>query len=265
MNPSNMRAPWIFCAVVLLLTASTYAEAPMKAEAEASGAKSPVQITLRLLKKKIKAKERFWYQIELKNVGKKRFPVISEVFYDPFELYYNCESKYDVYLEVLGPEGKKLERAPLLMDYVDTGEDDDHQTNTPPTPKEKAWLLKRNELVAKGVPEPDLTLAMLEFNRELNEKERRAKPIGFWLYPGKSTATVASSFPGHGERTDRARRPPIGPFTEMWEYEFKQPGRYKIRAGYNLLPGKASRRYSKHPDPIRIKVETKYIEVEVAP
>jgi hypothetical protein len=90
------------------------AAAHLPAEAEVTASSGPVQLTLRIYKTKRKAKKKagqsfdpessLLYQLELKNIGKKRFLVTSIFFSKPWD--YGSEVNHGISIAALGPDGK---------------------------------------------------------------------------------------------------------------------------------------------------------------
>jgi hypothetical protein len=277
-------------AAALAAAASAFALHPPP-EKTVTATKGPIQLTLRLYKTKVKVEKSLWYQIELKNVGKKRILVTDRIFWDPWAMHVNINYGVGIYVEVTAPKGKyhkairdrtgrkRDETTPLLRwnaeyphyDYVDK----------PLTPEQDAAIKKdvakkEAEWERQGLSETEKTIKRAELNSswnfELKLQEDRSKL--FWLEPGASTTTFAWAYWDADPYADHSlegigEEKQVGDYTQLFSYDLKAPGKHKIRAVYDYSVSAAnqrSRRKSGVPiDRSETRVETPPIAFEVVP
>ncbi len=246
--------------------------ASVKEAARVKAAKGPVQITLRVQKTTLKAKDSLWYKIELKNIGKKKMLVYDRIFKDRNAIHVNSRMKRGIYLEVLDPAGKPLRvkwgnyrlrydwEGPEGVDYLFTPEE------------KKEFMAQKDGWKKKGMTEQEQSIAWSGWINELYSKknvEELSDPAKrFWLSPGASTGTFAwadmgpDDYPGRTDDEDSLRQG----YTELWIYKFHDPGKYRIRAIYDhALSAKYLKDRKLGPNDERILFETPFIEFEVLP
>ena len=229
-----------------------------KAEKEVTARKGSIQLTLRLYKTKLK-KEYFsnlWYQLELKNVGKKAIFIADKLFEDPKYMWDASRARYGVYIEVTEPDWK-------LMD-AHMGELHGHLVYKPFSPEDKK---KVKVAVAKwkseGLSPQQIDLELLGFETSDDKQKRlHPKPQGAMLEPGETLATPPWLSPDSRE----VGKSPVESFTELDAYLFYRPGKFKIRAVYvKGLRQRAVKKVNKSLDDYVISVATPRIEVEILP
>lgn len=247
---------------LLLLLAPLAMAADIKPGAEVTAAKSPIQLTLRLYKTTVKVKESLWYQIELKNVGKKRIHVLDNIFKDPWQLKENSRWRVGIYLEVIDPDGEKV---PVKMEGMAPHWDyADKPSLTPAEDKELAAVYEKAK--REGLDEQHTHLRVLAWNGKWNDKkqseERSDRKKWLWLKPGESIKTLPWAY--QSEEALRRREPapkPIGDFAQLWMYLLLDPGRHKIRAVYDYAPIALTERLDRK---YGIKASEEFVRVKTA-
>lgn len=241
----------------------------MKAE------KGPVQITLRLQKKRIKVEKSLWYKLELKNVGKTRIQIYDRIFKDPIAIHVNSKHRTGIYLEILDSNGNPLNVRPgnyqVRYDWEGPEGRDYHYS-----PKEKAEIIAlESDWKKRGLSEQQRNLALNAWNNELVKKKNHAElsdPVNRkWLAPGASTGTFAWSDRGPGEYDGRSEDDESlrQGYAELWSYWLLKPGKYRLRAVYDYAQSNSTKalfkQHGKSQDPSWVEFNTPFIDFEVVP
>ena len=264
--------------VGLAVLSATLCLAPIwaaeKPQATVKAAKGPVQITLKLHSTKVKVGKSLWYKLSLKNIGKKKIRVEDWIFKDPWAMHENCAGRKGTYLEVIGPDGKPLTvtwgGGRIIYEY-----EPKPGTEQPLDPKEEDEL---NALQVKwkksGMTEQQQHIALSQWNSQQNfrkESAERSDPARqFWLRPGASTTTFTWAYRETDEYSGHSReQPQVEDYTQLFSYEFYEPGNYRIRAVYRQGISKAyeeelKRKHKFYPEWM-VDTKTSFIEVEVLP
>lgn len=235
-----------------------------RAAAESVGIQGPVKLVLRLHETKIKVGEKPWFQIRLTNVGNEDLLVTDPVFADPWELYKQSGTRYFTYLEVVGPDGRRVEPTAPMVDR--------HPSEDPGV----SGLLERDdpEVKAKveewkraGLTESEIDKRVLELNiRRQDENAIRNLPRRPTLRPGESIETK-SWF--HHRTSDGAPAPArVGNFSRLEFFRFDKPGQYKIRAVYDFaLDARRERSYREGSLSMygRVLTRTPWVRITVKP
>lgn len=269
----KMRIVAVIVAIALLGAAR--AQASAKAEAKVKAAKGPVQITLQVQNTSVKVEKSLWYKLELKNVGKKRFPINDRIFTDPNAIHLNSKHHSGIYLEILDSKGKPLDVRPgNYQERFDWEGPEGQDYLYTPEEKKELWALQ-DEWKKRGMTEQQQSLAVSDWNRDLIKKKNYAEMADpakkHWLAPGSSTATFAWSDRGPGEydgRSDDDESLRQG-YTELWSYWLLTPGKYRLRAVYkHSLTSSTKALFKKHGhgiDPSWIDFKTPFVDFEVLP
>lgn len=253
------------------------AQASTKAVAQVKGAKAPVQITLQLHKTTVKVGKSLWYKLELKNIGKKKILVHDRFYKDPWVLHENCKSRLGLHLEILDPKGK-------LMRVQRGGGSEKHDWEPEPGGTLRLTAEETKELddldaewKKRGLTQQQRSVATGRWTSELAHKKNKAEDSDpakqLWLKPGASTTTFAWAYRDPDEDADRSlEEAQIGDYTQLWSYDFPAPGKYRIRAVYDLAGlvsyAKEIAKEYKTRMSIRaewVQVKTPFIEFEVLP
>lgn len=253
--------------------------------AKVTAKKGSIQLTLRLYRTKVRAKKSLWYQIELKNVGKKRILIDDKIFSDPWAMHENLFRERGIYLDITAPPGtyntqgwprhKHDGPSPKLRMGGEGRVQWDWQTMdySPQEKKELAGLeakwtkegLSEAQRVDKRVGWRQVWILRKESEQDTDP--RRMK----WLVPGASTATFAWAY--RDEDPDAPHEDPhfrdvadeenqVGDYTQLWSYFIDVPGKYRIRVVYDHSFGPSP---SVEPESWNIKFKTPQIEFEVEP
>ncbi|OGR91459.1 MAG: hypothetical protein A2V88_06635 [Elusimicrobia bacterium RBG_16_66_12] len=229
-------------------------EGELKAEAEVKASSGPVEMTLRLYKRRIQAETSdtltigsLWVQIELRNVGKKRIFAHEDFFFKSEPIPDKSQKTHGIYLEVTDAEGKPVDFL-LTWDVIPDSIDLDREI--PPRKMTPAQLKERAEVEAlvagwrkQGLSFDEVALKLIDYSRESGNKkdleERLARDSV--LDPGASIKSVANASIINEKRQ---AMPPNARsvFTEAANYYFEKPGKHRIRAVYNHQMEKLSRR-----------------------
>ncbi|MFA6317602.1 MAG: hypothetical protein WC943_09295, partial [Elusimicrobiota bacterium] len=181
-----------------------YPGASFPAEAEVTASSGSVQITLRIYKTKLKAKtdaegpfgidQSLYYQVELKNLGSRRFVLEGGYFKKPRGVI-ECVSpdSIGVCLEILGPEG----RHPGHL-FTGSGPLDEISTDPGimPGPEDKEGLALRSRWEKQGLSPEAIVAKFEERGKRLLEEYRKTHPEegpvepADWLEPGASVASI---------------------------------------------------------------------------
>lgn len=235
----------------------------LPAEAEVTASSGPVQLTLRIYKKQIRAHHPLYYQIELKNIGTRPFPAVADAFIDPWAQ----EQNHGVYLDVVGLDGKAPNRAELPPPFSLNIDQFKVGALPPAETKEGAAFRKKLE----GMSALARSLAVGDYLRQgAAEYEKTQPPKGILLEPGASTTTVAWVLQDELQiMAGKPPRQPVGQYTELVVLDFAPPGKYRIRAVYDYRPDgwtiKWNKEHHRQPDEAQTLVKTPFIEFEVLP
>lgn len=267
----NIKTTSIFTALVLL--GLSPAQATIKAAAQVTAAKSPIQITLKLYSTKVKAGKSVWYKIELKNVGKKKILVDDWIFKDPWGMHQNCNGRYGIYLDVIDEKGER----PMLQlggGRVHYKYEPQPGESKPLDPKDEAERIAYQAALRKrGLTEQEEHIALIRWDEAWNNRQQlkeMSDPANqLWLKPGASTTTIAWAYRDDDPYADHAdEEAQIGDYTQLWSYDL-DPGKYRIRAIYDYSRTdsdlKDLRRLKIEPEKSWIKVMSPFIEFKVLP
>jgi hypothetical protein len=177
-----MRKMIVGMLALAALCGSAFAAQDVPAEAEATGVTTPVRLTLRVYKKKIKAGESLWFQIRLKNVGKKTLLVTDQMFRDPDVLLDSSLKHWGIYLEAVDSDGEPLPIMPKFHGKPDR----DAVTGLVETrgPEEQAMV---DGWKKQGLSDVEVAEKLVDYNRrKQDEKADREHPPTIDLKPGSS-------------------------------------------------------------------------------
>lgn len=249
--------------------------ASVKAPAQVTATKGPIQITLRLQKTTVKVDRTLWYTLELKNIGKKKLQVFDKIFKDPYAMHVNSNHRHGLYLEIIDANGKavRVKWGSYRVKYDWEPEGDAYYKYTPEEKKEIKEL--RAGWKKDGMTDQQLSVATSRWGSEFINKKNYAEDSDpakqFWLMPGASTATFAWSdrgpgdYPGRSEDDESLRQG----YTELWSHPLYRPGKYRVRAVYDHAYTKTTQKSFKKrgiaPDPAAIEFKTPFIAIEVLP
>lgn len=255
------------------------------AEAVVVGAKGPLELTLRVYKTKIKSdKESLWYQVQLRNIGRKEILILDEPFLMPTSI--EMHGSVGTALWVTGPDGKRLKPRLHLGGYGGgvlvpgspswpIQEDDKRDTATQQKVIDTMWADRAilrlreeyaQELERSGVSAKELDRKTAKFNEEHPFSDDNAEPRPgphLMLQPGAAITTIPW--------TDRSAIDPAikREFSEFVGYGYTKPGKYRIRARYDQRERGWVVEYDKKhgipPKEDAVLVETPEIEFEVVP
>jgi hypothetical protein len=240
---------------------------------EAAASNGPIQLTLRLQKKVIKAKRPpldtpILAQIELKNIGNNKILIQDEMFYRPGPIRDASESyRSGIFVEILDSHDRPVKLSRLWTDVVE----DENTGVSASTPEQAAEAKKKAALVAgwrkQGFTFTEIRDRLLDYERshpgrdDAQKWEHRYNDPHAHLLPGQSTTTVAWA---HLPLVGAQQGGSIGQFTELNSYDLEQ-GQYRIRAVYNYAPTERLKRMKNifPPGETDVRVETPYIQFEV--
>lgn len=267
---------WPLFAVTLLLTAacgkkddgasaqpSISAPAPVEkvtAQAEVKASSGPIELALLLHKDRIRAGESLWHQIRIRNVGDKEITIWDQIFHEPRELRKQSSSKYRIYVEAIGSDGK-----PLDVEFRTPAERTSDLINgvsgllEVEGPQERAML---DAWKKQGLSAGEINNRLIEFN---SKKQRAAEPPlnlpSVKLLPGQSVETKSAFFPSMQDKVHNRPFPRrIGEFAQLDFFVLEDPGVFKIRAVYDYAPTSSSAAYQED-----VKFKTPWISFEVLP
>jgi hypothetical protein len=263
----------------------------LSAEAEVKTSSGPVELTLRVYRKRVsRGMDSLWAQVVLRNVGKDKIFVTDEAFSKPGHLAVG--RKFGVYLEFVDARGESLDGCPSLtsgpLGCGTISDDDDHDPALPYVPKGStpaqrkriedayyAWgenIRKRealrDELERRGVPRDEYHRRIAEFEKAHGLEEPIRLPKSFWLPPASSTTTPAwaeceAYHPALPQKL-LVDGKPIGQFSEVL-VACLEPGKYRIRAVYNFPQRFWGKDIHSPPPEWYVLLKTPPIEIEVLP
>lgn len=221
-----------------------------------------------------KASEPIWVQFEIKNVGPGPVVVTDAIFDEGSSfgasLKGNVKSSFGTFITVIGPDGKKVgwtdEAAPLYG----CGNHNEF-TERPLVGEEK----RRVDAIVKSGRDAGLSAEQIQkrldaHSAEKNERGRGAEEKSAYarrrkrLEPGQSLTSSSWTYGGVCGR----RNPlpvPIAGFAELWNYKLTKPGRYRIRAVYDMRQtpnGGKSKRELQALGAVRVAVPEVVVEVK---
>lgn len=230
----------------------------LKPAAEVKAVRGAVQLSLSVLKIKVKPAESVWYRIALKNVGSTKLLVLDPVFWDPDSVHTSIRAEF---------VGRNP--APIHGYCIDNCSG---AGNSPPalTDKQHAELEALREAWRKqGLSPDEVTTKAEDFVRAVLEKKRPTVPKGVepfaWLMPGGEIKTFGRAYndPRLVALGNPARRP-IGDFVE-YDAAFSS-GTYKMRASYDYSAvAGAYANIGKKASPEGVAIKTPLIKIEVVP
>lgn len=234
------------------------------AQAEVKASSGPVELSFLLHKTQIKAGDYLWQQIRIRNIGEKMFVVADQVFHDPWSLRKHSSSGYGIYIEAIGPDGKRMKveysrnkQAPPMDEEVSGLLEVDG-------PEEQAML---DGWKKQGLGPEAINRKLLDYN--MNKRSaaeiRRRWPV-IKLLPGQSAETKSAFFYSIRDEINEKPVPQaIGDFAQIDFFYFDKPGKYKIRAVYDYLPRELTRKYKTLISPDDVLVRTPWVPVTVLP
>lgn len=211
------------------------------AAAEVKASSGPIELSFLVRETQIKAGDSVWEQIRIRNVGNEEIIVSDPIFFNPRELRKQSRSRYGIYLEASGPDGKALKvehQTPanqgndLILDRVSGFLEVEG-------PEEQSML---DAWKKQGLSLREINTKLLDFNIKKRDEAaaripRRDPTIA--LMPGQSAGTKYAYF--HSIQDKIHNRPiphPIGDFARVDFFVLDVPGEYKIRAVYDRAPTK---------------------------
>jgi hypothetical protein len=239
------------------------------AQAEVKASSGPIELSFLVHKTDIKAGETLWQQIRIRNIGDMEITVGDRIFRDPRELRKQSRSSYCIYLEARGPDGRPLEVQ--FNPSADQGSDISFGVSgllEVEGPKEQAML---NGWKKQGLSPREINTKLIDFN---TKKQRAAeisqqRPV-FKLLPGQSVESKSAFFFSLTDKINHKQAPtPIGDFAQVDFFEFDKPGKYQIRAVYDLAPTKESieidRKFHHGSHPEEVLIGTPWVSITVLP
>jgi len=228
---------------------------PFPPAAVVKAAKSPLELTLDIYKTRLHPGESIWYQLRLKNIGRKRIRVKDEVFSAPQIMdQRSLEDGPGLYLEVRDAHGKQpwprkrghvpavgVDAAPFPRGVPASIVDYERAKRAPEIAE---W--KRAGLSDQAIDEKLVAL----WRDETGGRSDAVPAPEFWLDANASTATTAYA---HGDGADAPRSSPVGNYAELAGW-YLPPGIYRVRAVMN--------RYSSGKAIVK-HLATPFIEIEV--
>ena len=237
------------------------------AQAEVKASSGPVELTLLLHKTEIKLGESLWHQLRIRNVGKKELLVTDPTFFDPWQLRRGIRGHFGIFIEVLGPDGKPMKSEP----HPNWG------PGLPPSDKPSGLLEvhgpQEQAMVdgwkKRGYSSQQISEKLVGFNmgKRIAAETEKETPKAV-LQPGESIETKSWSFYSEWEQFKKRPAPqPVGDFAELEFYDLDKPGKYKVRAVYDLAPSrKLMKMRGRIPvAPEEVLVRTPWIQVRVLP
>lgn len=220
--------------VVMLLAANGLTAG--KPGIEVTTTVSPVKLTFTVLSNRIKAGEAPAILLSVENVGEKDLFLPAREFHDQSWLKSNAISKYGVYFEVLGPDGKPLDFAPprgMTSDLIE-------QPSGLLDPRDEKERTMADAWRRQGMGQHQIEQQLLKYHRSKD---------------AESVFNVVTLSPhGHVEIEH-----PRDAFTRFDIYAFDFPGSYKIRAVADYRGGHhgSKARYG------AVRARTRWVTIEV--
>jgi hypothetical protein len=232
---------------VALLAPPSAAASKAAAEAEVSASSGPLRLTFRLHKTRIEPDGLLWFQVSLKNVGKRKVQLVAPEFADPGLIevrdFEEVEPK-GLHLEIRDPKGKLYNfffpDDPFIPECL---------------PKEAQDRLEKLGGIMSDVHQAGAREGWSEVEMHDKVDQRATAEFGpgedpdavyvpFQLEPGASTTTVSFAPPGICDERFRIKRPrPIPGFARLDDATFSTPGQFKIRAVFDDRPDDVLRRF----------------------
>ncbi|MBI3505024.1 MAG: hypothetical protein HY059_09300 [Proteobacteria bacterium] len=222
--------------------AAAPAHAAPKPALEVSASSGAVKVTLELSSAKIKVGGSLWYRATLTNVGKAAIGVYDRIFLNPQRILDNYNSHLDTFLEAVGPDGKQVEGRPASYILPLLNGEFGHMGPLPDRPPDPKGDRERAE-VKQGVvaswkaarwPEATVREWLGLYESGYSKSGASEKEIFMArLEPGKSIATPPWRYVGDKEYREldpRVSGEPVAGFAELWFWDFRKPGKYKVRA-----------------------------------
>ena len=223
----------------------------------AKGRTGPVGLQLTLLQSKIKIGENLFVKTSLTNFSKDPMPVadwiyrgsrnLGDVWSDDI-----CNTRYPA-IEVRDSKGHRVKPDP----YHDLSGSDSPFTQTVGTPRPdtrlKTWK-------SEGLRDVQISERLQKEENAREDADRDAKYPGIVLKHGQSVDSVSWCSGRKKENTAMAITCPGNGFVELAAYNFKLPGRYRVRAVRDSRP---SKEFQKWTDQWDIRAATDWIYFEV--
>ena len=234
---------------------------------EVKASSGPIELSLLVRETHIKAGDSIWEQIRIRNVGDKEIIISDPIFPNPQEIVRQSYSRYGLYLEAIGPDGKalKVERQTPANQGKDLMEGVSGLLEVE-GPEERAMLEGWKK---QGLSLREINTRLLDFNIKKRDEAsalipRRDSTIA--LMPGQSAGTKYAFV--HSIQDKIHNRPiphPVGDFARVDFFVLEVPGEYKIRAVYDRAPTpELNRMRGKLPIyPEEVLVRTPWIKVTV--
>lgn len=234
----------------------------LKPAAEAKGAKSPIELTLRLYQTKIKADESLWGQIELKNVGKKDITVTDDMFFKPWPIADQSEP-HPIYVAVFDAAGKPVKPRSGVFDFH--GRQTTRKLSEVDPEEDRKIGIMLDGWKKAGLTKEQIDEKMREYDdkKYRDEKDAEMSSRNSQVAPGSSLKSRPWAHDDRDPNGDEPQTLPPGQFSEL-KYHFAKPGKYTIRAVYDYRMSERMKKLMK-PDETDILVKTKPISFEVIP
>ncbi len=267
-NEAPSNAPELAPPERAFTSAATGGEKEIPAEAEVKASSGPVELTLKIFKIRIKADERVWFRLRVRNVGDRKMLLSDQIFHDPEQLNRNFRIRWGIFIEALGPDGTPLEEA-LHREEAEPVRDRVSGMLNIAGPVEQAMV---DGWRKQGLTEYEVNEKLVHFNlkKEREEASGMDRPV-FNLKPGEAAETKSSFFYSTYDRLIKKRPPPkpIGGFSQLELFDFEGPGKYKIRAVYNYVRSGRNEAIAKKiglgPSAEDVLVHTQWVQFEVLP
>lgn len=236
--------------------------------AEVKASSGPIELSLLVRETQIRAGDYIWEQIRIRNIGDKEIIVSDPIFFKPRELLKQSNSRYGIYLEAIGPNGKPVkvqyptparQGNDLVMDRVSGFLE-------VKGPEEKAMV---DGWKKQGLSLREINSKLLDFNIKKHDeaaaRNDRSDPL-VALLPGQSAETKYAFFQSVRDKIYNRPIPrPAGEYARVDFFALDTPGEYKIRAVYDRAPTpELNRLRGKLPIyPEEVLVRTPWIKVTV--
>lgn len=220
-----------------------------------------------------KINEPVWIQIEVKNAGSEPL-IVKDALFDEREDFglafkNNMSRSRGTYVEVLGPDGKRLKwtYSPAMID--------DCESATPRPGTLSVDEKRRLEAIMdagkiEGLSKEQLQKRLDSFAAEKGARDRAAasERRRKRLDPGQAVTTPGWIYGG----TCGNRKPlpaPVPGYAELWGFKLTKPGRYRMRALYDERPprtwskSKRARYLKEAPGAVRVATPEIIFEVKL--
>lgn len=248
-----LRIPWRGIAF-LLASVALASTTPIMAEQDspgrkhdpkvAVGRKGPIALRLRLRNLRIKRGEKVGFQLQLKNVSRKKIFVADNVFHDPEMLGKNSSHKDALHFVVELPDGSTMKSIPPGKPFPESCTKIVMVSTLPAMTEEEAKALDKRD-------EEDARVDMLMKENTFS-----------FLPPGKALDTPPWVRP-RIEGCEEVPVPAPDEFTQLWNYEFREVGRHRIKCVNAELSPRQQAILGRKPKPDDVMVETDWLDLTV--